>query len=352
MLGDMSHLKLGMLFNVMSPVVNLSQTAINTYPVLGARLTGIGIKRFNKAVLSAIRKEPNADWRQLERIGVGSLPTFAEGSEHEFEKEGVLSKVSMSLFTGMETFNRGVAYLGALTEAQEKGWSPAKQREYAHSVMKRTQLNYEGPAKPEILRHTLWRVPLQFKNFMVQQLAFVVGLRGQRKHGYASPELARFMTAMTLSAGLLGSPIVALFDMLTRMVTELLYGKEWSPMLAMKESAIDAAGSGELSGDIMTFVTRGAPGLAGFDMVGRVGMGDKFLPDDFRDLQGPWLSTMIECRAPRSVRGQYQRPASQPEPRCRQPDQDAGVLHERECCQQPVEGKSPRVHRDEHRVSD
>ena len=60
----------------------------------------------------------------------------------------------------------------------------------------------------------------------------------------------------------------------------------------MKGAAIDALAKGELEGGIATFLTRGVPGLAGVDMTGRVGMGDKFLPLQVRDWKGPWSSTV------------------------------------------------------------
>ena len=195
----------------------------------------------------------------------------------------------MSLFTGMESFNRGVAYLGGLNQAQERGMSPKDSRVHARGVMKRTQLNYEQAAKPEILRNTVFRVPLQFKNYMVQQLAFVTGLRG--------PELARFMVSMTLMAGTLGLPGVDVLDWLCRLVTEYIFGKEWSPILAMKEQAILSLARGDMEGSVMTLVTRGVPGLLGVDMLGRIGMGDKFIPTEMRDFEGPWPTTVINAAA-------------------------------------------------------
>ena len=289
MLGHMSHLKLGMFMNIMSPLVNLSQTALNTYPVLGAKQTGIGAKRFYNALLSRIRGKPNADWRTMERAGITSNVNFAEGTAHQFDKEGVLSKISMMNFTGLETFNRGVAYLGGLNQAQDRGDSPKDARVHARAVMKRTQLNYELAAKPEILRNNIARVPLQFKNYMVQQLAFVAGLRGA--------ELARFMVSMTLMAGTLGLPGVDLLDWLTQLVTEKTTGKAFSPILAMKEEAIRAIGRGDMEGNIMTFLTRGVPGLMGVDMLGRIGMGDKFIPTELRDAEGPWVSFVTNAAA-------------------------------------------------------
>ena len=286
-LSDMSHLKLGMVFNLMSPAVNVLQTATNTFPVLGSKWTGVGVKRYAAAVQSKIRGKPNADYRQLERANIRALDTFAEGTAHAFKKESKAGQISMAFFTGAEVFNRGVAFLGGMSKAHAEGKTPKEQREYGNEVMDRTQLNYEKAARPEALRNNFARVPLQFKNYVVQQLGFVLGLRG--------PELARFLGSMTLVAGTLGWPFVDLLDDLVQWVTEKMSGKPWSPIMAMKMAAIDSLGDGSLEGGVMTFLTRGAPGLSGVDFLGRVGMGDKFLPTEMRDFWGPWASTVLNA---------------------------------------------------------
>ena len=286
-LGDMSHLKLGMVFNLMSPAVNLLQTATNTVPVLGTKWTGVGVKRFSAAVASKLSGKPNADWRQLERANIRALDTFAEGTAHAFKKPSRLGEISMSVFQGAESFNRGVAFLGGLSKAQDEGKSPAEQREYANHVMDRTQLNYEKAAKPELLRNNFLRVPLQFKNYVVQQLGFVLGLRGA--------EIARFTTSMTLIAGALGLPFADIFDELTQWVTEKVHGKPWSPIMAAKMAAIDSLEDGGITETGWQVFTRGLPGAAGVDFLGRVGMGDKFLPTEMRDFWGPWASTVLNA---------------------------------------------------------
>ena len=278
----MAHLKLGAFFNLMSALVNTTQVPLNTLPVLGVRDTAVGIKRFNKAVLSKIRGKPNADWRLMERLNVHPLDTFAEGTRHAFRKEAMLSKISMVFFTGTEGFNRGVSALGAINKAQRNGWTHKKAQDYARETMRRTQFHYGTADKPELLRNNLLRVPLQFKNFVTHQIAFVAGLtkKGERK------KLPLFLLSMALTAGALGLPGLDALDSLS----DWLFG--FSPITAMKQTALDAAVEGELEGGIATLLTRGLPGLGGIDLSGRTGMGDKFLPMQFRDWEGPWISTM------------------------------------------------------------
>ena len=278
MLGDMSHLKLGMFFNVMSAAVNTTQVMLNTMPVLGTRYTGVGVKRFNKAVLSKLRGKPNADWRLMARNDIHPLNTFAEGTRHQFQREGRLSKVSMIFFTGAESFNRGVSFLGAVSKAEADGKSIGEAQRYGAEVVQRTQFHYGTANKPELFRNMILRVPAQFKNFVAQQIAFALNLKRR--------EVPLFLLNLAMLTGALGIPGIDLIDELA----DWLF--DFSPVSAMKEAALDAAAEGELAGGVATFLTRGAPGLSGVDLSSRVGMGDKFLPLSIRDWKGAWISTI------------------------------------------------------------
>ena len=279
MLGDMSHLKLGMTLNVMSALVNTTQITLNTLPVLGTRATSVGFKRFNKAVLSKIRGKPNADWRLMERHDIHPLNTFAEGTRHQFQGEGKLSKISMAFFTSAEGLNRGVTFLGAVSKATDQGKSTGEAHQFAREAMRRTQFHYGAADKPELYRNVLLRVPAQFKNYVSQQIAFAFGLDPKK-------ELPMFLMSLALLTGALGLPLLDLIDDITDQVAD------FSPIAMMKEEALKALARSELEGGIATFILRGAPGLAGVDMTGRAGMGDKFLPLTLRDWEGPWISTV------------------------------------------------------------
>ena len=279
MLGDMSHLKLGMTLNVMSALVNTTQITLNTLPVLGTRATSVGFKRFNRAVLSKIRGKPNADWRLMERHDIHPLNTFAEGTRHQFQGEGKLSKISMAFFTSAEGLNRGVTFLGAVSKATDEGKSTGEAHQFAREAMRRTQFHYGAADKPELYRNVLLRVPAQFKNYVSQQIAFAFGLDPKK-------ELPMFLMSLALLTGALGLPLLDLIDDIADQVAD------FSPIAAMKEEALKALARSELEGGIATFILRGAPGLAGVDMTGRAGMGDKFLPLTLRDWEGPWISTI------------------------------------------------------------
>ena len=281
MLSDMSHLKLGMVTNLMSALVNMTQTTLNTYPTLGARDTGAGIRRLQKALMSHVRGKPNKDWKILVKNDMNPAFGFNEGTKNQFQKESILSKMSMLAFTSAEGFNRSVAMLGAINRAERQGLSWGQAVQAGRRAAERTQFHY-GPAnKPELLRGNFLRVPLQFKNFIAQQMSFVLGLRGA--------EVPRFLLAMFLTAGALGIPGLDALDWLM----EVMF--DWSPIAAIKEGALEMAAKGELESGLGQLIARGMPGLGGIDISGRTGMGEKFLPMQIRDFTGPWISTVTSA---------------------------------------------------------
>ena len=305
MLSDMSHLKLGAFFNVSSAMVNLTQTALTTYPVLGRRDTLAGMRRLERALVSQLRGKPNSDWKQLVKHDVNPTFNFGEGTKNQFQKESKLSLLSMALFTGAESFNRSVAFLGGMSKAERQGQDftkavlagrrsmhqvrknneafratmPGPAQKLGASTVERTQFHY-GPAnKPELLRGNFLRVPLQFKNFMAQMISFVFGLRGA--------EIPRFVAALGLMSGALGMVGIELWDWLLQGLTG-----GWSLITAIKKGALQLAANGEIEGGFGQLFARGIPGMVGVDVSSRVGLGDKFLPSELRDLYGPWYSTV------------------------------------------------------------
>jgi Arc/MetJ-type ribon-helix-helix transcriptional regulator len=299
MLGDMAHLKLGSFFNVFSATVNLSQIPINLYPVLGAKDTGAGLKRFAAAVKNgrnykdvpvADRTQAHQDMQALEHANVDTQYKYSEQNPNIFDEESVWSKRSMFLFNKAELANRGVSYLGALNKAEREGMNRTKAKAYAASVMTRTQHDYSNLSKPQVLRNTFLRVPLQFKNFLAQQFTFVLGLNYTNSAGNLSvnSELGRFMFSMFLMAGALGLPGL---DLLDRLIVAL-FGEEASPIAKIKEATLLAQARGEVWGDVAQAFARGAPAFVGIDISSRIGMGEKFMPLSFTDLKGPWFSTM------------------------------------------------------------
>ena len=291
--SDMAHLKLGMLVNIASSVVNLSQTLINTYPVLGEKWTAIGIQRALPAMLSQARNRDkpgmmSADAILLRRADVMTdISIQADAAPLLAEDAGVvktIKRASMAPFMAAEHFNRAAAFLGALARAEAKGLSPAAAFQEAQAVLKKTQFHQGIADRPELLRVTVLKLPTQFKNFMIQQIGFAFDLAGDTFKNPAP--VARFLLGLFLAAGMIGLLPLALADWL------LDYGFGVSPIRWMKDRAIRAEIMGDMSGPMADFLMRGLPTLLQMDLSGRVGMGQGFIPNSPADLiQGPFFGT-------------------------------------------------------------
>ena len=296
--SDQAHLKLGMLLNIASSVVNLSQTLINTYPVLGEKWTAIGIQRALPAMLSQARNRDkpgmmSADAILLRRADVMTdISIQADAAPLLAEDAGLvkgIKRASMAPFMAAEHFNRAAAFLGALARAEAKGLSPAAAFQEAQAVLKKTQFHQGIADRPELLRVTVLKLPTQFKNFMIQQIGFAFDLAGDTFKNPAP--VARFLLGLFLAAGLIGLLPLALADWM------LDYGFGVSPIRWMKDRAIRAEIMGEMSGTMADFLMRGLPTLLQMDLSGRVGMGQGFIPNSPADLmQGPFFGTAARLK--------------------------------------------------------
>ena len=139
-----------------------------------------------------------------------------------------------------------------------------------------------------MLRNTFLRVPLQFKNWFIQELVFISGLRGA--------EIPRFLASTFVLAGALGHPAYMLLSQLISLIT----GGEYEPDEDLKEWAINESAKGNLNGMVGQFITHGAPSIiseggtgVGINLTNRVGFGDRFLPSEISDFYGPFVNTLI-----------------------------------------------------------
>ena len=283
--GDMAHLKLGMLVNIGSALVNLTQTMVNTFPLLGAKWTAEGAKRAAEAMWSMSRNRDNSgrmseDAHILRRLDVVTDQRYTEENEIVRPALGALRRLSMFWFERAERVNRATAALGAYHRALDRGATPGTAFEEARKLMTRTQFHQGAANRPELLRQQWARIPTQFQNFMYQQIAFAFGLRGKA-------EISRFLISLMLVAGFLGLPGLQILDWLLGLVLDT------PPLLMARLWAIDkAAGSSEAMTAAQVLL-RGLPALAGVDISGRVGMGKGFGPERLSDLAGPTIGSLI-----------------------------------------------------------
>lgn len=276
--SDMAHFKLGMITNIHSGVVNLTQTMLNTYPVLGAKYTTIGIKRATAALWDQARGKETQDAVLLRRAGVRTQFHLSDAQHIGASSETLAARLSMLGFNTTETFNRAVAFLGAYAQQQDAGASPGQAMRQAQSIMRRTQFHYGNADKPMLLRQQWARVPLQFKNYMLHQIGLVFSLR--------RAEIPRFLGALYVATGLLGLPALQGADWLYKFATGNSLTTE------IRYAVVEAAKNGQAAGNVALAMAYGLPGYLGSSVAASVGMGDRFIPTNPKDLAGPTIGTI------------------------------------------------------------
>ena len=288
--GDTAHLKLGMAINIGSAAVNLTQTLINTYPVLGPRWTAEGTKRAAAAMWDQATK-PKAEWegdaRILQRLDIATDHRFTEEQALIKQHIGTMKRISMFWFETAERMNRATAALGAYHRAIDAGRTPAQAIEEARKTLTDTQFQQGLANKPEMLRLQALRIPTQFWNFMFQQVAFAFKLGGQARQTGDYAPVIRFYAMIFLMAGMLGFPGMQLFDWLLEKIT----GER--PTLLLRRWAIEEAQRSQASGTAAQVLLRGLPALAGVDISSRIGMGKGFGPDQLSDFTGPFIGSLV-----------------------------------------------------------
>jgi len=302
MLSISAHMKLGAFFNLSSAIVNLSQLA-NVYTKHGALNTTAGFRRGSMALYrmakgdyeeiiknsekySAAKVNAARDAMMLAKYAdVRSEYFYTDENPDIFTERSKIGEFSMMWFQGAETINRATSFFAGFHQAEKEGKNRQQSIKIGQYSVREQQFSYDNSAKPEILRSTLLRVPLQFKNWLIQQLTFMGGLRGW--------EWSRFLAIYFLLAGALGNTFLALADFVLR-----LFG--FSPMQYIKEWSVEMAGKGETEAMVGQLITRGLPAVVsstgaglGLNTSSRIGIGDKGIPTKARDFYGPLLSTFI-----------------------------------------------------------
>jgi len=302
MLSITAHMKLGAFTNLSSAFVNLTQLA-NAYIKHGASNITVGLNRARASLYRMARRDYNTILENPEKYSASKVNAakdamilakyadvkseyfYTDENPDVFTERSRLGEFSMMWFQGAETINRATSFLTGFYQAEKEGKNRAQSIKAGQFAIFQEQFSYDNSAKPELLRSTLLRVPLQFKNWMMQQLTFTFGLRGW--------EWPRFMAIYFLLAGALGNIFLAFLDGAMR-----LFG--FSPMQYIKEWSVEMAGKGETEAMVGQIIAHGLPSVVsstgvgpGINLSARVGLSDKGLPTELRDFQGPLLSTFL-----------------------------------------------------------
>jgi hypothetical protein len=308
--GDMlsltAHLKLGAFFNLSSALVNLSQIGLNTYSKMGAVLTSAGFRR----AIPALYRLARNDYREIikdrknysaskvnaamdalllaQKAEIKSSYFYSDRAPDIFTEQSKLGQLSMLWFQSAESLNRATSFFAGYIKAEKQGKNREQAIKSGLFAVQQQQFSYDNAAKPGVLRNTFLRVPLQFKNWFIQELVFITGLRGA--------EIPRFLASTFVLAGALGHPAYMLLSQLISLITL----GEYEPDEDLKKWAINESAKGNLNGMVGQFITHGAPSIIseggtgiGINLTNRVGFGDRFLPSQMSDFYGPFVNTLL-----------------------------------------------------------
>ena len=329
-LGISAHTKLGMFFNLLSPIVNLSQTVINTASIFNYNETIAAMnitRRYVAGKISGTDTEFVEAWEK--RFDDGGVDIdqglFTDAQELNLTR-GWIERNSMFLFQKAEVFNRMVAYSAGYTRAKNAGKSEAEAKKAGQKAWNDTQFFYDKADTSKLLRIKWLKTGTQFKNFLFKQTAFTFGLVSgatdsrplEKNDGTfeSKVEALERQKAMRIAllkqllhiyalAGALGIPGLQLLDWLIRALSEAIYGKEYSPTKELMRWNLDQQSKGESWGLFADVAVKGLPNLIGQDISSRVGLGNRFLPYNDRlstgenlmdQFKGPWVSTLINAR--------------------------------------------------------
>lgn len=294
-----------------SGIVNSTQVAVNTLPVLGARWTAEGMKVFRggmKTFRSAVDELADAGvnidlYVPLSEAGESAVkrPQTSRGRANAALREmrnGNVKKslqqggrafqnIALFVFNSAEKVNRTVTAWGAFQRELSKGRTRSEAASIAQEIMEQTQFNYRLSNMPEILRGPAGKTIGQFKSFIVNQLEFMSDLVGVGRGRQIQPGALGKMGGVLFGLGgaslMLNTPGAGLVDKASGVFMD---GK-----LSEKLKAGDIAGLDPQEDPLDKLVVFGLPGLLGdIDISDYVGTGK--ISEITRGLAGPAVSDL------------------------------------------------------------
>jgi N12 class adenine-specific DNA methylase len=301
-------------------VVNLSQTPLVAYPVMGAkwgfRKAGAALmaasaevvegKNDLRAVLAdrlkneqdpkAKRKHQDeiAAYDEAVRTGVidvtmaHDLAGIAQGEDAKVMwKIRPVMRLASYLFHHAERFNRQATFLAAYRLARDAG---AKHDTAYSQAVKATydgHFDYSTGNRPRVMQGNVAKVVLLFKQY-AQNMIYTLARNAYQSVKGESPEVRRearkvfgaLMTMHAAAAGVLGLPMVG--TLLT--LASALGGSDdepWDAEVAMRNMLADTFGAKPAE-----VIAKGFSRLTPWDISGRVGLDKLLLPDVNESLEG------------------------------------------------------------------
>lgn len=303
-LGFMFHLGL----SPASAMVNLTQTALVAYPIMGARW---GFAKSSAALLKAsqeaargrnditasLSQDEKAAYDEAVRSGVidvtmaHDLAGIAQGEDRNvsYKLQPVMRAASF-LFHHAEKFNRQVTFVAAYRLAREAG---AEQKQAYQQAVQATydgHFDYSANNRPRVMQGNVARVVLLFKQYS-QNMVYTLARNAQQSLKGATPEaraearkaLAGLLTTHAMAAGVLGLPMVT-----TLLAAASMLGGDddepWDAEVALRNLLADTFG--QKAGEVLA---HGLSRLTPWDVSGRVALDKLIFPDVQEGLEGQRL---------------------------------------------------------------
>ncbi|MCL4771115.1 MAG: PLxRFG domain-containing protein, partial [Burkholderiaceae bacterium] len=304
-LGFMFHLGL----SPASAMVNLTQTALVAYPVMGARW---GFAKAGAALLQASQEaargknditasltaDEKAAFDEAVRSGVidvtmaHDLAGIAQGEDRNVShKLQPVMKAASFLFHHAEKFNRQVTFVAAYRLAREAGADAKAAYAQAAQATYDGHFDYSANNRPRVMQGNVARVLLLFKQYG-QNMVYTLVRSAQQSLKGATPEaraqarkaLGGLLTTHAMAAGVLGLPMVT-----TLLAAASMIGGDddepWDAKVALQNLLADTFGQKPAE-----VLAHGLSRLTPWDISGRVGLDKLIFPDVQEGLEGQRLA--------------------------------------------------------------
>lgn len=302
--GFMFHLGL----SPASALINLAQTAMVAYPVMGARWgfqkSGAALLRASEEaargkndITSSLNPDEKSAFDEAVRAGVvdvtmaHDLAGIAQGEDRNVSHalQPVMRAASW-MFHHAEKFNRQVTFVAAYRLARDAGADSKQAYQQAVQATYDGHFDYSANNRPRVMQGNVARVLLLFKQYG-QNMVYTFARSAQQALAAAKPEeraaarkaLAGLLTTHAMAAGVLGLPMVT-----TLLAAASMFGggddEPWDAQVAMQNLLADTFG--QKTAEVLS---HGLSRLTPWDISGRVGANNLILPDVQEGLEGARL---------------------------------------------------------------
>ena len=298
-------------------VVNLTQTALVAYPVMGAKWgfnksAAALMKASNEAVrgkndiTKSLSPEELKAFEKAVRDGTidvtqaHDLAGIAQGEDSKVMwKIRPVMRMASYMFHQAEVFNRQVTFVASYRLAREAGASTTTAYEQAKKATYDGHFDYSASNRPRLMQGNVAKVVLLFKQY-AQNMLYTLTRNTYQAFAGESPAVRKearktigaILALHAAAAGVLGLPLVGpLLAMASAVGGD--DDEPWDAEVALRNLLADALGP-----KASEVIARGLSRLGPADISGRVSLNNLLLPDVQEGLEGKklaeaWTSAML-----------------------------------------------------------